>query len=189
MRALGMSVDVLPGGWINYRRWVQAGLEVLPRLITLRVIQAPMGLDSLRLLQALRITKRQVLDIARMTGLDAEPGSTMPRQPSSQDWFESQLLQQLRGFDPRLPVWTAEAGLTQGSLSLPGALGDSLRIAPFASMEVHAPETHLPERAGPAEHSEASRLPPLMVTSFEPNALLAGLTAWLPTVEPRLVGT
>src|SRR5471032_787087 len=27
LRWRGWTVDVLPGGWINYRRWVQAGLE------------------------------------------------------------------------------------------------------------------------------------------------------------------
>ncbi|MBK8066004.1 MAG: hypothetical protein IPK29_19980 [Betaproteobacteria bacterium] len=31
LRAAGFAVDVLGGGWGNYRRWVAAGLELLPR--------------------------------------------------------------------------------------------------------------------------------------------------------------
>ena len=41
LRAAGWWVDVLPGGWPNYRRWVSAGLEILPRVLSFRVLQAP----------------------------------------------------------------------------------------------------------------------------------------------------
>ena len=45
LRWRGWTVDVLPGGWINYRRWVLAGLEVLPRLVAFRVIAANLQPD------------------------------------------------------------------------------------------------------------------------------------------------
>jgi rhodanese-related sulfurtransferase len=41
LQAAGMRVDVLGGGWINYRRWVDAGLELLPRVLTFRRLLAP----------------------------------------------------------------------------------------------------------------------------------------------------
>lgn len=40
LKALGYRVDVLGGGWGNYRRWVDAGLEVLPRALTFRRLLA-----------------------------------------------------------------------------------------------------------------------------------------------------
>jgi tRNA 2-selenouridine synthase len=43
LRRRGWTVDVLYGGWINYRRWVQAGLELLPRLVEFRVMVCTLG--------------------------------------------------------------------------------------------------------------------------------------------------
>lgn len=213
VRSLGLAVDVLPGGWINYRRWVQAGLELLPRLITFRVVVSSQGNGSGNFLQALREAKRQVLDLESMTaGLTDQRETSVSRQPP-QAWFETQLLHELRGFDPRLPVWTQDFRLRHGGLSLPGALGGALAIAPTARMQIGAPEA-LQTGAGESHDAAESAarptrgnddatspdtfvsgttsrpghrtlLPPLRVSSLEPEALAAALTVWLPTVEPR----
>ena len=238
LRWRGWTVDVLPGGWINYRRWVQAGLEVLPRLVTFRVIACSLGSEAARVLRALRDVGYQVLDVEEVAGWShGALGAPLAPQPA-QAWFESQLMQAIRGFDPRSPVWVADLGSYAGSLSLPGALKDALAIAPTASLQAEVAERvrrwqedepllhgelsdvvqavaalspvpsskllahwrRLTARGvtdlllssvltdyidpayaeGTAERStDRNSLPPLVVDSLTPNALLAAVRTWL----------
>ena len=131
---------MLPGGWINYRRWVQAGLEVLPRLVTFRVIACSLGSEAARVLRALREVGHQVLDVEEVAGWrHGALGAPLVPQPA-QAWFESQLMQAIRGFDPRSLVWVGDLGSHAGSLSLPGALTDALAIAPMAAVQAEVAE-------------------------------------------------
>jgi tRNA 2-selenouridine synthase len=140
LRWRGWTVDVLPGGWINYRRWVQAGLDVLPRLVTFRVIASSLGSEAARVLRALREVGHQVLDVEGLAGRRrAALGAPSVSQPP-QAWFESQLLQAFRGLDPRAPVWIGDLGARVGSLLLPAALTDALAFAPVAALQVDAAE-------------------------------------------------
>ena len=136
LRWRGWTVDVLPGGWINYRRWVQAGLEVLPRLVAFRVIACSLGTEALRILRALREVGQQVVDVEGLAGW--RHGALKPNQGAqpSQAWFESQLLESIRALDPRTPVWVGDVDSGVGSVELPGALTDALAIAPVAKLEV-----------------------------------------------------
>lgn len=139
LRWRGWTVDVLPGGWINYRRWVQAGLEVLPRLVAFRVLSTSLGSEAGRVLRALSAVGHQVLDVEALAGWRHGSLRSPAAQPS-QAWFESQLLQALRNFDPRLPVWVGAVDRRAGSLALPGSLADALAIAPTAGLEAPLPE-------------------------------------------------
>ena len=140
LRWRGWTADVLPGGWINYRRWVQAGLEVLPRLVTFRVIASSLGSEVVRVLSALRELEHQVLDVEALAGWSRGALRASSASQPSQAWFESQLLQAIRGFDPRSPVWIDDLGPQVGTLSMPGALTDALTIAPMTSLQVTAAE-------------------------------------------------
>ena len=140
LRWRGWTVDVLPGGWINYRRWVQAGLDVLPRLVTFRVIASSLGSEAARVLRALREVGHQVLDVEGLAGC-RRAGLSAPSVPQPpQAWFESQLLQAFRGLDPCAPVWIGDVGARVGSLFLPGALTDALTFAPVAALQVDVAE-------------------------------------------------
>jgi tRNA 2-selenouridine synthase len=136
LRWRGWTVDVLPGGWINYRRWVQAGLEVLPRLVAFRVIACSLGTEALRVLRALRELGQQVVDVEGLAGW--RHGALEPNQGAqpSQAWFESQLLESIRAMDPRTPVWVGDVDTGVGSVELPGAFTDALAIAPAANLAV-----------------------------------------------------
>lgn len=138
LRWRGWTTDVLPGGWINYRRWVQAGLEVLPRLVPFRSIACTLGSENARLLGALRTADEQVLDIEGLAGWRRFDFSTSATAQPSQPWFESQLLRDLRAFDPRRPVWVADVTSVLGAVSLPGALRDALAIAPVVALSAPA---------------------------------------------------
>jgi tRNA 2-selenouridine synthase len=138
LRWRGWTTDVLPGGWINYRRWVQAGLEVLPRLVPFRSVACTLGSENARVLGALRGASEQVLDLEGLAGWRRFDFSTNVTAQPSQPWFESQLLRELRTFDPRRPVWVADAGSPLGAVALPGALSDALAIAPVVALDAPA---------------------------------------------------
>ncbi|WP_300649058.1 rhodanese-like domain-containing protein [Hydrogenophaga sp.] len=138
LRWRGWTVDVLPGGWINYRRWVLAGLEVLPRLVPFRVIASALGSETLRIMAALRTLGQQVLHIEALAGVRRNALSvpvSAASQPS-QAWFDSQLLQALRALDPRAAVWVTDTGARIGEVMLPGALNDALAIAPVGQLRI-----------------------------------------------------
>lgn len=135
LRWRGWSVDVLPGGWINYRRWVQAGLEVLPRMATFRVLSTTLGCEADRVLNALATVGHQVLNVeALMVRRRGAISCRLAQQPS-QAWFESQLLQRLRAVDPRRPVWVGDVDAQVGELQLPGSMADALGAAPAVPLK------------------------------------------------------
>jgi tRNA 2-selenouridine synthase len=134
LRWRGWTVDVLHGGWINYRRWVQAGLELLPRLVQFRVLACTLGSESARVLTALRSLGHQVLDIEALAGRRRFALTAHSSQPA-QAWFDSQLLQALRTTDPSAPVWVADTSHQLGAITLPGALSDALALAPAAALQ------------------------------------------------------
>jgi tRNA 2-selenouridine synthase len=135
LRWRGWTVDVLPGGWINYRRWVLAGLEVLPRLVPFRVVASALGCETARIMAALRDLGQQVLDIESLAGIRRNTLSRSTAPQPAQAWFDSQLLQALRALDPRAPVWVADTAASIGRIALPGALQDALAIAPVGSLQ------------------------------------------------------
>lgn len=110
LRWHGWTVDVLAGGWINYRRWVQAGLEALPRLISFRVVDTWLEGEARRVLNALAAVGEQVLDLASLAGRRFNASQELLASPPAQNWFDSQLVSALRGFDPHRVVWVADVG-------------------------------------------------------------------------------
>lgn len=135
LRWRGWTVDVLPGGWINYRRWVQAGLEVLPRMVSFRVIATSLGCEADRVLSALASVGHQVLNVEALMVRRRGSISSRSAQQPSQAWLESQLLQRLRAVDPRRPVWVGDVDAQVGELQLPGSMADALGSAPTAALE------------------------------------------------------
>jgi tRNA 2-selenouridine synthase len=117
-----------------------------------------------------------VLDVEAMaanrTGSLVTPASAQP----SQAWFESQLLQALRSFDPRQPVWLVDLNRQLGSLVLPGALADALEIAPAA--EIKCP---LSERLQRWREDEPS-------LNAAPMEIVEAAVAASPALERRLIG-
>jgi tRNA 2-selenouridine synthase len=135
LRWRGWTVDVLLGGWVNYRRWVLAGLELLPRLVRFRVMACTLGSESARILTALRSLGHQVLDLEALAGTRRFALAASSQGQPAQAWFDSQLLQALRAMDPTAPVWVADTSTRLGAIALPGALNDALAIAPAATLQ------------------------------------------------------
>jgi tRNA 2-selenouridine synthase len=135
LRWRGWAVDVLPGGWVNYRRWVQAGMEVLPRMVAFRVIATSLGSEAERVLNALATVGHQVINVEALMARRRGSLAFLGVQQPSQAWFESQVLQRLRALDPRRPVWVGDVDAQVGELQLPGSMADALRAAPVAALE------------------------------------------------------
>lgn len=137
LKALGYRVDVLGGGWVNYRRWVTAGLEALPRALTFRRLVAPLAGGMCRVIDRLVKLGEQVLDLTALAGQRLLPGLTLPgdMQPS-QAAFDTALLSTLRSFDPRRPVWTRDGINGLGGVALPPSLSDVLQRAESLWLEV-----------------------------------------------------
>ena len=130
LRTIGFKADRLDGGWKRYRRWVIASLERFPERFDYHVLNGPTGCGKTRLLHALAEAGEQVLDlegIARHRGslIGTIPGVQQP----GQKLFESELLQQLRGYDPDRPVWVEAESKKIGDVQLPTALHQSLHRA------------------------------------------------------------
>ena len=177
LRWRGWTVDVLPGGWINYRRWVQAGLEVLPRLVTFRVIASSLGSEVARVLNAMRELEHQVLDVEGLAGSRHGELVRSAREQPSQAWFESQLLHAIRGLDPRAPVWVGDTNRSAGSLVLPGALVDAMAFAPSADLHVE-----------PLERVRCWREDEPLLAQ-EPAAIIEALVALKPPPTETLLAT
>lgn len=127
LRAAGFRVDVLGGGWGNYRRWVQAGLAVMPRALQFRRLVAPPLSGLCRILGVLAKNGQQALDISELAGQRLVPGLALGTDsPPSQAAFETQLLDRLRRFDPDLPVWVRVGPAPLSGLVLPPALREAL---------------------------------------------------------------
>lgn len=127
LRTIGFEVDVLPGGWKNYRRWVRAGLETLPGHLHLRVLSGATGCGKTRLLYALADAGQQVLDLEAIAVHRGSLIGALPnRKQPSQKLFDSMVLDALRKFDPSRPVWLEAESKKIGNLQLPDALHQAM---------------------------------------------------------------
>jgi tRNA 2-selenouridine synthase len=137
LRTAGFRVDVLGGGWGNYRRWVDAGLAVLPRALRFRHLIAPPVSGLCRVLGVLAKQGQQVLDISELAGQRLVPGLTLRcDSPPSQAAFETQLLERLRRFDPDLPIWVRVGPAPLDGLVLPLALREAIERSEAVRLEV-----------------------------------------------------
>jgi len=141
LRTIGFEVDVLAGGWKNYRRWVRAGLESLPRAFSYRVLCGPTGCGKTRVLHELDRQGHQVLELE---GLASHRGSLLgdlPNRPQpTQKLFDTMLLDALRHFDPRRPVWLEAESKKIGNLQLPEVLYEAMHRSSVVNVIAPMPE-------------------------------------------------
>ncbi|MCP5272045.1 MAG: hypothetical protein H6932_12535 [Burkholderiaceae bacterium] len=108
--AHGVMAHVLPGGWVNYARWVDVGLEVLTRVLNLVPLRGPTPAV---------IAVMATLEREGVQAVDLGAGQTLSVGRSN-----SGLVNLLRRMDPQRPVWV---GLPEGDAGLPAVLHDALR--------------------------------------------------------------
>ena len=141
LRDRNLVVDVLAGGWAAYRRWIRAGLEVLPRRFALRVLSTPAGASAERVADALGDIGEQVIDFGACLGADRRIGATRAhRQVLSQSALETWLLDTLRHRETDRILWVAGALELPAALQLPMAMLEALARAPEVRVDPAAPE-------------------------------------------------
>lgn len=141
LRARGLDVDVLAGGWPSYRRWVEAGLEVLPRRFAFRLLVTPPATNAEQIVDALCELGEQVIDICACTRLERSSGTTPARgQVVSQPALETWLLNTLRHRETDRVVWVIGALELPAALRLPAAMREALARAPELRLDSSQPE-------------------------------------------------
>ncbi|MCY7316305.1 MAG: tRNA 2-selenouridine(34) synthase MnmH [Rubrivivax sp.] len=134
---IGFNVQVLEGGYREFRRAVLVELQTLPDTLQFRVLCGRTGSAKSRLLEALAAEGAQVLDLEALANhrgsvLGLVPGQKQPSQKA----FETQLWQALRALDPARPVWSEGESRTIGRLRLPEPLLQRLRGADVVQVQM-----------------------------------------------------
>jgi tRNA 2-selenouridine synthase len=135
---IGFHVQVLDGGYRDFRRAVVAELVGLPARFDFRVLCGRTGSAKSRLLREMGAQGAQVLDLEalachRGSVLGPEPGRPQPSQKA----FDTALWQALHTLDPGRPVYTEGESRVIGKVRLPQELTDRLRAATV--LQVHMP--------------------------------------------------
>ena len=134
---VGWRVHVLNGGYKAYREAVRQALQVLPRQLNLRVLAGPTGSGKTALLQHLRASGHQVIDLERLATHRGSILGEIPNQNQPpQKHFESLLYSELRTFDIDKPVWIEAESHRVGSVHVPDQLFLQMRHAPIIELDV-----------------------------------------------------
>ncbi len=138
--AIGFTVQVLEGGYREFRRVVLAELQTLPERLQFQVLGGRTGSAKSRLLQALRQEGAQVLDLEALAAHRGSVLGPVPGLPQpSQKGFETAVWQALRGFDGDRPVFAESESRTIGRLRVPEALLERLRASPCTEVQMPVP--------------------------------------------------
>lgn len=125
---IGFRVQVLEGGYKAFRTAVIEALQSVPARLDFVVVCGRTGSGKTRLLQALRETGEQVLDLEalachRGSVLGSLPGQVQPSQKA----FETRVWHALQAFEPGRPVYVESESRNIGKLRVPGALIERMR--------------------------------------------------------------
>ncbi|MGV3579135.1 tRNA 2-selenouridine(34) synthase MnmH [Brevundimonas sp.] len=136
MDQIGWPVTVLDGGYMTWRRQVQAALYGAPAWSVV-LLDGGTGSGKTALLARLAERGVQTLDLEGLADHRGSLfGSTGRRQPS-QKLFESRLYAALEALDPARPVVVEAESSRVGSRTIPPALWSAMGQAPV--IEVEAP--------------------------------------------------
>jgi tRNA 2-selenouridine synthase len=136
---VGWPVVQLDGGYKAFRAYVAGALEDPPAL-QYRVVCGTTGSGKSRLLETLDGIGAQVLDLERLAAHRGSVLGHLPGEPQpSQKMFETRIWNQLRGFDPALPVFVESESKKVGNLRVPDAVMERMRAAPCISLTLSRP--------------------------------------------------
>ncbi len=133
---IGFKVDVIDGGYREYRRAVIAELEALPQQFTFKVVCGKTGTGKTRYLQTLQSQGEQILDLEALANhrgsvLGLKPGDVQP----SQKMFESRVWATLRALDASRVVYVESESKKVGAVQVPEALISKMRESECVVLE------------------------------------------------------
>ncbi len=134
---IGFTVNVLEGGYREFRRAVLRDLDRLPQALQFHVLCGRTGSAKSRLLHALAAQGAQVLDLEALACHKGSVLGPMPGQPQpSQKGFETAVWRALQSFDASRPVFAESESRTIGRLRVPEPLLERLRAAPCTQVQM-----------------------------------------------------
>lgn len=126
LNEIGWKAVQLDGGYRSWRRHVVRELETLPARFHYVVVCGLTGSGKSRLLRALASLAAEGAQVLDLEAIACHRGSLLGDLPADpqpgQKWFESQIFEALRGFDPRRPVFVESESRRIGNLQVPDAL-------------------------------------------------------------------
>ncbi len=142
-RAIGWRSRVIHGGYKAWRKYLMEdmALTISPPRPELIVLGGLTGCGKTRLLHEMKRQGAQILDLE---GLANHRGSILGNEPESaqpnQKFFESQLWQAFRNFDPARPVFTEAESNRIGRLQCPPPLWKRLGEGRVILIDLPLPE-------------------------------------------------
>ena len=137
---IGFAVQVLEGGYRDFRRAVLADLPRLPSALHFSVLCGRTGSAKSRLLQALAQQGAQVLDLEALACHRGSVLGLVPGQPQpSQKAFETQVWHALRSLDTTRVVFVEGESRTIGRLRLPESLLQCMRASACVQLQMPLP--------------------------------------------------
>lgn len=136
LRQIGFAAVRLEGGYKSYRQHVLQQLKIIPAQYSFYVLCGLAGSGKSRLLAALQKNGAQVLDmehIARHRG--SVLGDVINTIQPTQKSFDSQLLAQLKSFNPAQPVFIESESKKIGRVRVPDALINKMWCSPCIRLE------------------------------------------------------
>jgi tRNA 2-selenouridine synthase len=133
LNEVGWKALQVSGGYKAYRSHVLSALERAPS-VSFRVVAGPTGSGKTRLLWALQEAGAQVLDLEDLANHRGSLLGDRGEQPS-QKWFESQVWDALRKFDPARPVFVESESKKIGEVAVPETLMSAMRASPCVRVD------------------------------------------------------
>lgn len=133
LQQAGMPVQVLQGGYRNWRRFVLAGMSRWGHWV---VVGGPTGSGKTRLLQALQAAGEQVLDLEKLAHHrgPAFGALGLPPQPGNEQ-FISDIGWALSEMNPSRRIWVEDESSMIGSLHLPDPVVVRLATSRFVFLQ------------------------------------------------------
>ena len=143
LRLVGWDAQQLAGGYKSWRRHVITQLALLCPQLDLRVLCGATGSAKTRVLQAMALQGRQVLDLEGFAAhkgslLGALPGTPQPSQIA----FETRIVELLERIDPAQPLYVEGESRRIGRLDVPFPLLTQMRAGRCIEIEA-TPEARL----------------------------------------------
>lgn len=130
----GFEVFLIKGGYKAYRKWVQHQFELPYNIV---VLGGKTGSGKTRLLQSLSKKAGQVIDLEDLAQHQGSSYGSMNRmvQPS-QEQFENNFADLLRGMDKSQHIWVEDESLNIGKRFIPKAFWQQMREAVLIDIQV-----------------------------------------------------
>ena len=136
LKSIGWKAEQLPGGYKSYRRSVIDTLKELSSQLRFRVLCGRTGVGKSQLLDALRTSGAQVLDLEMIANHRGSVlGEPVSGAQPSQKWFESLVCADMRRFNPHLPVYVEAESRKIGRVQIPSPLIEAIRQAECVNIE------------------------------------------------------